>query len=104
MGLPFYRRARGRGCGRRRPVHNTNFLEKWLFSIICFEKTIQSIFMIFSGFFYHAKDYCCAFNMFKIELENREFRKSLYFYIVDAGKKKKKKKKKTSCVWVLALY
>ena len=31
--------------------------------------------------------------MFKIELENRDFRKSLYFYIVDAGKKKKKKKK-----------
>ena len=39
MGLPFYRR---RGCGRG-PVHNTNFLEKWLFSIIYFEKTIQSI-------------------------------------------------------------
>ena len=32
--------------------------------------------------------------MFKIELKNRDFRKSLYFYIVDAGKKKKKKKKK----------
>ena len=32
--------------------------------------------------------------MFKIELENRDFRKSLYFYIVDAVKKKKKKKKK----------
>ena len=30
--------------------------------------------------------------MFKIELENRDFRKSLYFYIVDAGKKKKKNK------------
>ena len=29
--------------------------------------------------------------MFKIELENRDFRKSLYFYIVDAGKKKEKK-------------
>ena len=27
------------------------------------------------------------FNMFKIELENRDFRKSLYFYIVDAEKK-----------------
>ena len=27
------------------------------------------------------------FNMFKIELENRDFCKSLYFYIVDAGKK-----------------
>ena len=25
--------------------------------------------------------------MFKIELENRDFRKSLYFYIVDAGEK-----------------
>ena len=34
--------------------------------------------------------------MFKIELENRDFRKSLYFYIVDAGKKKKKKKKKNN--------
>ena len=32
-----------------------------------------------------------AFNMFKIELENRDFRKSLYFYIVDAGKKRKKR-------------
>ena len=32
--------------------------------------------------------------MFKIELKNRDFRKSLYFYIVHAGKKKKKKKKK----------
>ena len=32
--------------------------------------------------------------MLKIELENRDFRKSLYFYIVDSGKKKKKKKKK----------
>ena len=32
--------------------------------------------------------------MFKIELENRDFCKSLYFYIVDAGKKKRKKKKK----------
>ena len=31
--------------------------------------------------------------MFKIEqeLENRDFRKSLYFYMVDAEKKKKKK-------------
>ena len=34
------------------------------------------------------------FNMFKIGLENRDFCKSLHFYIVDAGKKKKKKKKK----------
>ena len=57
MGLPYYRRGRGRGS---RPVHNTNFLKKWLFSIIYFEKTIQSIFMKFSGFVYHVKDYCCA--------------------------------------------
>ena len=28
--------------------------------------------------------------MFKIGLENRDFCKSLHFYIVDAGKKKKK--------------
>ena len=28
--------------------------------------------------------------MFKIELEKSDFRKSLYFYIVDAGKKRKK--------------
>ena len=48
MGLPFY-------CGRG-PVHNTNFLEKWIFSIIYFEKFIQSIFMKFSGFAYHVKD------------------------------------------------
>ena len=61
MGLPYYRRGRGRGSrGRGRPVHNTNFLEKWLFSIIYFEKTIQSIFMKFSGFVFHVKDYCCA--------------------------------------------
>ena len=32
--------------------------------------------------------------MFKIELENRDFRKSLYFYKVDAEKKRKKKRKK----------
>ena len=31
--------------------------------------------------------------MLKIELENRDFRKSIYFYIVDSEKKKKKKKK-----------
>ena len=37
-----------------------------------------------------------AFNMFKIELENHDFRKSLYFYIVDAGKKRKKKKKRAA--------
>ena len=30
--------------------------------------------------------------MFKIGLENRDFCKSLHFYIVDAEKKKKKKK------------
>ena len=42
MGLPYYRRRRRRRRGRRgRPVHKTNFLEKWLFSIIYFEKTIQ---------------------------------------------------------------
>ena len=44
MGLPFYR-------GRRRPVHNTNLLEKWLFSIIYCGKNIQSIFMKFLEFF-----------------------------------------------------
>ena len=61
MGLPFYRRRGRRGRGRgRRSVHNTNFLKKWLFSIIYFEKTIQSMFMKFSGFVYHVKDYCCA--------------------------------------------
>ena len=63
MGLPYYRgrlRRRGRGRGRGRPVLNTNFLEKWLFSIIYFEKTIHSIFMKFSGFVYHVKDYCCT--------------------------------------------
>ena len=62
MGLPYYRRGRRRrrGRGRGRPVHNTNFLEKWLFSIIYFEKTIQSIFMKFSGFVYLVKDYGCA--------------------------------------------
>ena len=32
--------------------------------------------------------------MFKIGLENRDFCKSLHFYIVDAGKKRKKKRKK----------
>ena len=32
--------------------------------------------------------------MFKIGLENRDFCKSLNFYIVDAGKKKNKKKNK----------
>ena len=55
MGLPFYRRGRG-----RRPVHNTNLLEKWLVSIIYCGKNIQSIFMKFSGFVYLVKDYCCA--------------------------------------------
>ena len=30
--------------------------------------------------------------MFKIELENRDFRKSLHFYIVDAKQKKNKTK------------
>ena len=60
MGLPFYRGRRGRRGRGRGPVHKTNFLEKWLFSIIYFEKTIQSIFMKFSGFVYYVKDYCCA--------------------------------------------
>ena len=32
--------------------------------------------------------------MFKIGLENRDFCKSLHFYIVDAGEKKNKKKTK----------
>ena len=32
--------------------------------------------------------------MFKIELENRDFRKSLYFNIVEAEKKRKKKENK----------
>ena len=62
MGLPYYRRGRGRRRrrGRGRGLHNTNFLGKWLFSIIYFEKIIQSIFMKFSGFVYHVKDYYCA--------------------------------------------
>ena len=88
------------------------FLEKWLFSIIYFEKTIRLIFMKFSGFVYHVEDYCCAnfrnqqrFLTFKlIELENRDSSKSLYFYIVSGcWKKEKKKEKKASFVWVLAL-
>ena len=57
MGLPFYRRRGRRG---RRPVHNTNFLEKWLFSIIYCGKNIELIFMKFSEFVYPVKDYCCA--------------------------------------------
>ena len=67
MVLPYYRRrGRGRGRGSRgrgsrgRPVHNTNLLEKWLFSIIYCGKNIQSIFMKFSGFVYLVKDYGCA--------------------------------------------
>ena len=75
---------------------------------------MRSIFMTFLGFVYHVEDYCCAnfrnqqsfLNMLKIELENRDFRKSLYFkiveakkgaaswrwhYIVDAGKKEEKR-------------
>ena len=35
--------------------------------------------------------------MFKIELENCDFRKSLYFYKVDAEKKKKKKLAASGC-------
>ena len=64
MGLPYYRRRR-RGRG---PVHNTNFLEKWLFSIIYFEKTVQSIFTKLSGFVYHVQDYCV-----QIFVTNRAF-------------------------------
>ena len=63
IGLPFYRRGRGRRGrgGGRRPVHNTIFLlEKWLFSIIYCGKNIHSIFMKFSGFVYLVKEYCCA--------------------------------------------
>ena len=47
--------------------------------------------MQFSEFFHPVKDKFCAelFNRFKIELEKRDFRKSLHFYIVDAGKKNK---------------
>ena len=56
MGLPFYRRRGRRG---RRPV-SLIFLKDGFFSIIYFEKTIQSIFMKFSGFVYHVKDYCCT--------------------------------------------
>ena len=52
MCLPFCRRR------RRRTVHNTNLLEKWLFSIIYCGKNIQSIFMKFSGFVYLVKGYC----------------------------------------------
>ena len=58
MGLPYYRRGRGRGRGR--PVHNTNLLEKWLFSIIYCGKNIQAIFMKFSEFVHLVKDYSCA--------------------------------------------
>ena len=57
MGLPYYRGRRGR---RGRPVHNTNLLEKWLFSIIYCGKNIQSIFMKFSEFVYLVEDYSCA--------------------------------------------
>ena len=60
MGLPFYRRRGRRGRRGRRLVHNTNFLVKWLFSIIYCGKNIQSIFMTFLGFVYPVKDYCCA--------------------------------------------
>ena len=52
--------------------------------------------MKFSGFVYPVKTIAVqifvtkrAFITFKIEHENRDFRKSLYFYILDAGKKKK---------------
>ena len=52
---------------------------------------MRSMFLKFSGFVNHVKEYCCTnrnhqsfCNMFKIKLENRHFRKSLYFYILDA--------------------
>ena len=35
-------------------------MEKWLFSIIYFEKTIEPIFIKHSGFVYHVKDYFCV--------------------------------------------
>ena len=35
--------------------------------------------------------------MFEIEFENRNFRKSLYFYIVDAEKKQQKKRAASKC-------
>ena len=82
MGLPFCRRGRG-----RRTVHNTNLLEKWLYSIIYCGKNIQSIFMKFSRFVYLVKGYCCA------NFRNQQSILTLYFYIVDAGKKEKKRKK-----------
>ena len=56
MGLPYYRRRRRRRGRGRGPVHNTNLLEKWLFSIIYCGKNIQSIFMKFSGFVYLVKE------------------------------------------------
>ena len=40
--------------------------------------------------------------MFKIGLENRDFCKSLHFYIVDAGNKNKKKKTKKNELHLLA--
>ena len=40
--------------------------------------------------------------MFKIGLENRDFCKSLHFYIVDAGNKKKKQKTKKNELHLLA--
>ena len=85
MGLPFYR-----GGGRRRTVHNTNFLEKWLFSIIYCGKTIESIFMIFRVCLSFRGLLLCKFlhptKLFntKKDIENRDFRKSLYFYILIA--------------------
>ena len=59
MGLLFHRRGGGMVVVVG-PFHNTYFLEKWLFSIIYCGKTIQSIFVKFSGFVYHVKYYCCA--------------------------------------------
>ena len=56
LGLPFYRGGGGGGRRRRRTVHNTNFLEKWLFSIIYCGKNIQSIFIKISVFVYRVKN------------------------------------------------
>ena len=60
--------------------------------------------MKFSGLVYLVKGYCCANfrNQQSFLTRNRDFRKSLYFYIVDAGKKtttKKNKKKAASGCW-----
>ena len=43
------------------------------------------------------------FNTFKIEHESRDFRKSLNFYIADAGQKKTKKKRAASVCWQVSV-